>query len=104
MDTKFPTAYPGRDSYGGDSMLKQLSAYASSTNVFSLHHNFVDMYPDSPDYNSSQIAFNNDLTAKKCWYNTYTLVQSQCTAVDTFADIYTKNVPIYASGYTLNSA
>lgn len=104
MDTKFPTAYPAKESSGGDAWLKSLSAYASSTNSFSVHHNFIDMYPDSPDFNSSQVAYNSDKTPKKCWYNTYTNIQSQCTAADTFADIYTKHVPIYIAGYSLNSA
>ena len=58
------------------------------------------MYPNSPLYNSSQLAYNNDLTPKKAWLN---IVQSYAISIDAELDLAKAQAEMIVPNYHPNA-
>jgi hypothetical protein len=76
-DVKLPDHLPANPAYGGDS---GMIAYGRAANdcgyLWSLHENYIDLYPDAPSYDPAARVFNADGSPSKAWYNPGTKVQS----------------------------
>ncbi len=76
-DVKLPSHYPANPDRGGSTAMKNLidSAKALGHRI-GLHENYVDMYPDSPLYNATQLALLASGATQNSWFNTATNKQS----------------------------
>ena len=76
-DIKLPDHVPANPKWGGDDAMRALGQAAKDCGyLFSLHENYVDMYPDAPSYDESSIALLADGKKFPAWYNAGTKVQS----------------------------
>ena len=76
-DVKLPDHIPADDRYGGDKGMKVLGETAKRLGyVFSLHENYIDLYPDAPSYDAGHAALNWNGDKWKAWYHKGTQVQS----------------------------
>lgn len=76
-DVKLPDHLPADPAYGGDAGLIAFGAAANQSGyVWSLHENYIDLYPDAPSYDPQARVLNADGTPSPAWYNSGTKVQS----------------------------
>lgn len=76
-DNKYPDVLPANPIHGGNAALQQYSDTVLAHNdLFSLHENYVDMYPNAASWNASDIALLSDGSQAKAWYNGDYQVQS----------------------------
>jgi len=67
-DNKLPDVLPANAQYGGNSVMKELSAYCISENyLFSLHENYSDFYPNAPSYKKSDLALSQNQIPVNGW-------------------------------------
>ncbi len=68
---------PANPAFGGD---EGLAAFGRAANecgyVWSLHENYIDLYPDAPSYDPTARVLKADGTPSPAWYNAGTKVQS----------------------------
>jgi len=82
-DNALPEHYPANQDLGGPDELKAaLDAGASSQCLMALHENYVDYYPDFPQFTPASIALKSDSTYQTSWFNSHTGVQSLATKPD----------------------
>ncbi len=76
-DVKLPDHIPANPAYGGD---KGMIAFGRAANdcgyVWSLHENYIDLYPDAPSYDPTARVLRSDGSPSPAWYNAGTKVQS----------------------------
>ncbi|MCY3019005.1 MAG: DUF5696 domain-containing protein, partial [Planctomycetota bacterium] len=76
-DVKLPDHLPANPQYGGD---EGMAAFGKTANecgyVWSLHENYIDLYPDAPSYDATARVLNADGSPSKAWFNEGTNVQS----------------------------
>jgi len=76
-DVKLPDHLPANPAFGGD---EGMIAFGEAANrcgyLWSLHENYIDLYPDAPSYDPSARVQKTDGTPSPAWYNTGTRVQS----------------------------
>lgn len=88
-DVKLPDHYPANPRYGGDEGLRAFSQAARDCGyIWSLHENYIDLYPDAPSYDPTARVLVADGSPSKAWYNPGTKVQSfglKCTRALEFA-------------------
>ncbi len=76
-DVKLPQHFPPNPSRGGEADAKSMISSATSLgHLIALHENYVDMYPDSPAWNASQLAYSAGNSTRRAWLNKSTGVQS----------------------------
>jgi hypothetical protein len=82
-DVKLPDHLPANPAFGGD---EGMIAFGRAANrcgfVWSLHENYIDLYPDAPSYDPSARVLLADGSPSPAWYNSGTKVQSfglKCT-------------------------
>ena len=76
-DVKLPDHIPANPKMGGDEKMRILGATAKRLGYpFSLHENYIDLYPDAPSYTEDAAARRRDGTFWKAWYHKGTKVQS----------------------------
>jgi hypothetical protein len=79
-DNALPQHYPANDAMGGDSgLIAAVKAGEANRCLMALHENYVDYYPDYPEFDPSSIALNTDGTRMLAWLNHSTGVQSYST-------------------------
>ena len=76
-DVKLPDHLPANPDFGGD---EGMIAFGQAANqcgyVWSLHENYIDLYPDAPSYDPTARVLRADGTPSPAWYNAGTKVQS----------------------------
>ena len=76
-DVKLPDHIPADPRMGGDEKMRILGSTAQRLGyVFSLHENYIDLYPDAPSYTEDAAARDPKGTFWKAWYHKGTKVQS----------------------------
>lgn len=76
-DVKLPDHLPANPRYGGDEGLKLFGRTARECGyVWSLHENYIDLYPDAPSYDPAARVLNADGSPSQAWFNPATQVQS----------------------------
>ena len=76
-DVKLPDHLPANPALGGDEAMKRLAAAAREVGyLFSLHENYIDLYPDAPSYDAADVALDPNGKPWKAWYHPGTKVQS----------------------------
>ena len=76
-DVKLPDHLPADPRFGGDEGMR---AYGRAANecgyLWSLHENYIDLYPDAPSYNAADRVLRADGSPSPAWFNQGTGVQS----------------------------
>ncbi len=76
-DVKLPDHLPANASFGGDEGMVEFGRAANDCGyVWSLHENYIDLYPDAPSYDPSARVLRADGTPSPAWFNAGTGVQS----------------------------
>ncbi len=76
-DVKLPDHIPANPRYGDDADLVQFGRTANACGyIWSLHENYIDLYPDAPSYDASARVIKSDGSPSPAWFNQSTQVQS----------------------------
>jgi hypothetical protein len=76
-DVKLPDHLPADPSFGGDAGMIEFGRAANECGyLWSLHENYIDLYPDAPSYDPAARALLADNSPSKAWYNPGTHMQS----------------------------
>lgn len=76
-DVKLPDHLPANARYGGDEGMVEFGKAANDCGyVWSLHENYIDLYPDAPSYDPAARVLLADGEPSKAWFNAGTGVQS----------------------------
>ena len=76
-DVKLPDHLPANPLYGGDAGMKEFGRAANECGyIWSLHENYIDLYPDAPSYDPSARVLLSDGQPSHAWFNPATGVQS----------------------------
>jgi hypothetical protein len=76
-DVKLPDHLPANPEHGGDEGMKLFGQTANDCGyLWSLHENYIDLYPDAPSYDPSARVLTVEDTPSLAWYNAGTKVQS----------------------------
>lgn len=76
-DVKLPDHLPADPRYGGDEGMIEFGRAANACGyVWSLHENYIDLYPDAPSYNPVDQVLLANGKPSPAWYNPGTKVQS----------------------------
>jgi hypothetical protein len=76
-DAKLPDHLPANPAYGGEEGMKAFGKAAIDCGyLWSLHENYIDLYPDAPSYDPAARVLHADGSPSKAWYNPGTKVQS----------------------------
>jgi len=93
-DVKLPDHIPANPHYGGD---EGMSAFGKAANecgyVWSLHENYIDLYPDAPSYDAGARVLTAEGLPSKAWFNEGTGVQSFGLKCNRALDYAKKNTP-----------
>jgi len=76
-DVKLPDHLPANPQFGGDEGMIRFGRAANECGyVWSLHENYIDLYPDAPSYDPAARVLTTDGAPSKAWFNAGTGVQS----------------------------
>ncbi|MCE5239479.1 DUF5696 domain-containing protein [bacterium] len=99
-DVKLPDHVPANPKLGGD---EGMIAFGKAANdcgyVWSVHENYIDLYPDAPSYDETACVLRANGTKSLAWYNPGTKVQSfglKCNRARGFAE---QNSPVIHKTY-----
>ena len=93
-DVKLPDHIPANPSYGGDNGMKFFGETANRCGyLWSVHENYIDLYPDAPSYDPRARVLNSDGSPSRAWYNPGTKVQSFGLKCNRALDYAKQNAP-----------
>jgi len=76
-DVKLPDHLPANPEFGGDEGMIEFGRAANECGyIWSVHENYIDLYPDAPSYDPSARVLRADGSPSPAWYNPGTGVQS----------------------------
>ncbi len=76
-DVKLPDHLPADPRFGGEEGMKLFGQTANDCGyLWSLHENYIDLYPDAPSYDPAARVLRADGSPSPAWYNAGTKVQS----------------------------
>lgn len=76
-DVKLPDHIPANPSMGGDAGMIEFGKAANACRyVWSVHENYIDLYPDAPSYDPTARVLTASGEPSKAWFNSGTGVQS----------------------------
>ncbi|MBI3922168.1 MAG: hypothetical protein HY318_12175 [Armatimonadetes bacterium] len=76
-DVKLPDHIPAYPQFGGDEGMIEFGKAANECGyVWSVHENYIDLYPDAPSYDPTARVLWTDGSPSKAWFNAGTGVQS----------------------------
>jgi len=88
-DVKLPDHIPADPDLGGEEGMAEFGRAANECGyLWSLHENYIDLYPDAPSYDRTAVVLRPDGTPSPAWYNPGTRVQSfglKCNRAIAFA-------------------
>jgi hypothetical protein len=104
-DVKLPDHLPADPAYGGDAGMIAFGQTACDCGyLWSLHENYIDLYPDAPSYDPSVRVLSTDGSPAKAWYNPGTHVQSFGLKCNRALDFARRNSPEIHRRYGTNAA
>ncbi|MEI7729042.1 MAG: DUF5696 domain-containing protein [Verrucomicrobiota bacterium] len=93
-DVKLPDHIPANPRYGGDEGMKQFGRAANECGyLWSVHENYIDLYPDAPSYDATARVLKADSTPSPAWYNPGTRVQSYGLKCNRALEFARRNTP-----------
>ena len=93
-DVKLPDHLPANPQYGGDAGMIAFGRAANECGyVWSLHENYIDLYPDAPSYDPSARVLESDGSPMNAWFNEGTKVQSFGLKSNRALDFARRNAP-----------
>ncbi|MGO9114687.1 MAG: DUF5696 domain-containing protein [Thermoguttaceae bacterium] len=93
-DVKLPDHLPANPEFGGDEGMIAFGRAANECGyVWSLHENYIDLYPDAPSYDPSARVLQSDGSPSKAWFNPGTKVQSFGLKCNRALDFARRNSP-----------
>ena len=93
-DVKLPDHLPANPDFGGDPGMIEFGKAANQCGyVWSLHENYIDLYPDAPSYDPAARVQLADGSPSKAWYNEGTKVQSYGLKCNRALEFAKKNAP-----------
>ncbi len=76
-DVKLPDHLPADPRFGGEKGMQRFGQAANECGyLWSLHENYIDLYPDVPSYDPEARVLRTDGSPSPAWYNPGTQVQS----------------------------
>jgi Family of unknown function (DUF5696) len=76
-DVKLPDHLPANPQFGGDEGMVEFGKAANDCGyLWSLHENYIDLYPDAPSYDETAAVLRADGSMSPAWFNAGTGVQS----------------------------
>lgn len=104
-DVKLPDHIPANPAMGGDEQMVQFGKAANDCGyLWSLHENYIDIYPDAPSYDQSAVALTQSGEMSKAWFNRGTKVQSYGLKCNRALDFAKMNSPEIHRRYNTNAA
>lgn len=104
-DVKLPEHLPANPQYGGDEGMQLFGRTANECGyLWSLHENYIDLYPDAPGYDPTARVLKADGTPSLAWYNPGTKVQSFGLKCNRALDYARQNSPEAHRRYTTTAA
>ncbi len=104
-DVKLPDHIPANPEFGGDEGMAEFGRAANECGyLWSLHENYVDLYPDAPSFDPTAVVLLADGSRSPAWFNGRTGVQSfglKCSRALEFAR---RNSPEIHSRYGTTAA
>lgn len=93
-DVKLPDHVPANPQFGGDEGLIAFGQAARDCGyLWSLHENYIDMYPDAPSFDATARAMNPDGTPCLGWFNAGTNMQAFAIKCTRGLDFARQNAP-----------
>ena len=93
-DVKLPDHLPANPDFGGDAGMIEFGKAANECGYrWSLHENYIDLYPDAPSYDPTARVLQFDGKPALAWYNPGTKVQSFGLKCNRALDFAKQNAP-----------
>jgi hypothetical protein len=93
-DVKLPDHLPANPAFGGDPGMVAFGKAANACGyLWSLHENYIDLYPDAPSYDATARVLLSDGSPSKAWYNPGTKMQSFGLKCNRALDFARQNAP-----------
>jgi len=93
-DAKLPDHIPPNPAYGGEEGMAEFGKAANECGyVWSLHENYIDLYPDAPSYDPAARVLRADGSPSPAWFNGGTGVQSFGLKCDRALGYARRNAP-----------
>lgn len=104
-DVKLPDHLPANPDFGGDEGMIEFGKAAHDCGyTWSLHENYIDLYPDAPSYRESARVLRADGTPSPAWYNQGTKVQSFGLKCNMALEFAKQNTPEIHKRFKTNAA
>lgn len=104
-DVKLPDHLPANPQFGGDEGMIEFGRAANECGyTWSLHENYIDLYPDAPSYRASARVLKADGSPSPAWYNEGTKTQSFGLKCNFAMDYAKQNSPEIHKRYHTNAA
>ena len=104
-DAKLPDHIPANPAYGGEPAMREYGRAANECGyLWSLHENYIDLYPDAPSYDPEARVIRADGTPSPAWYNEGTKVQSFGLKCDRALGFARANSPAIHAAYGTTAA
>jgi hypothetical protein len=104
-DVKLPDHVPANPRYGGDDGMRLYGKAANDCGyLWSLHENYIDLYPDAPSYDPAARVLRADGSPSPAWFNEGTRVQSFGLKCDRALGFARLNSPIAHRSYGTTAA
>jgi hypothetical protein len=104
-DVKLPDHIPANPEFGGDEGMIEFGKAANECGyVWSVHENYIDLYPDAPSYEATARVLLADGSPAKAWFNAGTGVQSFGLKCNRALGYAKQNAPTIHKTYGTNAA
>jgi hypothetical protein len=104
-DNRLPDVLPALESLGGDEGMKQWAQTAVGLKeLFALHENYVDFYPNAPSYDIADVAHDSQNRPIPAWLNEGTGIQSFAVAPNAIEKYASRITPKVHARYNTNAS
>ena len=104
-DVKLPDHLPPNPAFGGREGMEQFARAANECGyVWSLHENYIDLYPDAPSYDPTARVLRSDGSPSPAWFNQGTGVQSFGLKCNRALEFAKANAPFIHEWFQTNAA
>ncbi|MCP4643103.1 MAG: hypothetical protein GY851_21835, partial [bacterium] len=104
-DVKLPDHLPANPQFGGDEGMVEFGRVANECGyVWSLHENYIDLYPDAPSYDPTARVLRENGEPSPAWFNQGTGVQSYGLKCNRALEYAKQNAPEVHRRFKTNAA
>lgn len=104
-DVKLPDHLPPNPEFGGREGMELFAQAANDCGyVWSLHENYIDLYPDAPSYDPAARVLRADGAPSPAWFNQGTGVQSFGLKCNRALEFAKQNAPLIHEWFRTNAA